>query len=106
MQADKDMCERILKKIDEEKEQEEYAQERLHRRRIKILNNLHKRHEHNCELELKAGITKPLYKKEEQPQTAGDGGYFKLGYVNPSNNKYKDDKVISRLKTPRTVILL
>jgi len=106
MQADKEMCEKILKEIEEEKEQEDYAQERLCKRRIKLLNTLHKRHEQNYELELKAGITKPLYKKEERPQTVSDAARFKLGYVEPDNKKYEDNKIVARLKKPRTVILL
>eukprot|EP00826_Nyctotherus_ovalis_P040795 TRINITY_DN4048_c0_g1_i4.p1 TRINITY_DN4048_c0_g1~~TRINITY_DN4048_c0_g1_i4.p1 ORF type:complete len:118 (+),score=21.21 TRINITY_DN4048_c0_g1_i4:709-1062(+) len=96
------MCESIAKKLAEEKALEEAEQLRLNRRRLKLLDTLHKRHEENCELELKAGIAKPLYNDSVRPQTASS--CLKLGYANPDAKKYKDSQTVARLKTPRPVM--
>lgn len=98
------MCESIAKKLEAEKATEQADQARLSKRRLKLLNTLHKRHEENCELELKAGIAKSLHSNFDRPQTAYSG--LKPDYTNPNAKKYKDSPVVARLKTPRPVTLM
>ncbi len=104
------MCEHITKLIEQEKAVETRQKIRQDKRRKQTLFSLHHRHEANYQLEMKAGIKKPLYSATSRPQTAGNGEIavpFKFGFaVDPIKKlaDYPDSQAVGRLKVPKRVL--
>ena len=76
--------------------------------RKELLDRLHRRHNSNCGLEIKAGIKKPLYgccmteSLNQFPGTAEVTGTMKFGFVEPGKS-HADNDTINRLKKAKTV---
>ena len=70
--------------------------------RAESRERLHRRHETNYMLEVKSGVTKPMYKNASMQSESS--GRMILGFV--EEKRYKNSKAMKRLAKPKDVIFL